>query len=397
MAIAASCSFALAADNKNDKKPEMQQAINFSHAGISLAVPVKFEQKPVSDCYGIMMAMLVERGEAKTCVLLSAFPAAKDETADTYANGMYKDLESNLGITKLDLLKKMTTKIAGIESTVQLIRYTFRGNETHSARVFFVREDADPAVRVCYMLEVQTPPGDKDLLVPTLKAVIGSVKMIPFARPCTLPVDTMIGPIYNYRGRYCMSVPCGWQVVRDDKGNIVRLAQSDYLGGEGVFAGVSVDKLASEETPESYAGKMLEAVQKAAEERGIVIEVVSESQAEMGGLKAQQLVVRKKVKATEKTPENLKLIVQRIICTPDMEDGLKPRAYIMHMEMPDTDPKVPLAVMDKLAAGFSLLDSEGMPIKPKTATTAPDATTKPADSQPAASQPADENKDAVKK
>ncbi len=395
LVITAFCWSASAADDKNDNKVEMQPAVDFPHAGISLAVPVKFALTPINDSYGVMAAVLVERNEAKVSMLLSAFPAAKEETADTYASGMYKNLESCLGITKVTLLKKITTKVAGIDSVVQLFQYTFHNSEMHSVRVFFVREQADPPVRVCYMLEIQTPPGNKELLVPTLRGVIDSVKMIPFTRPDSIPVTAMTGQVYNYRGRFCVSVPCGWQVVRDDNGNLVVLTQSNYLGGDGIIAGVSIDKVGADETPQEYARKMIEAV-KAAKDAGIAIEVLSEGQAKMGEMKAYQLVIRKKIKATDETPESLKLIIQRIICVPPLEEGFSPRAYIMHMEMPDTDPKVPLTVMDKLADDFRLLDAEGMPIQPNAATTRP-ATSQPATSQPAASQPADKNSDAVEK
>ena len=81
------------------------------HAGIALAAPTGFQPQSLSAPYDVMHSVVLEDDRPVQGVTLSAFPAAAKVTADEFADLKMAELNRNLAIQQLKLLKKTTMPI----------------------------------------------------------------------------------------------------------------------------------------------------------------------------------------------------------------------------------------------------------------------------------------------
>ena len=327
------------------------------HAGIALAAPTGFQPQSLSAPYDVMHSVVLEDDRPVQGVTLSAFPAAAKVTADEFADLKMAELNRNLAIQQLKLLKKTTMPIAGATGSARLMSYTFRGVKTLAAQVYFLREVQGAKLRICYLLTVVCSAARQPRLLPTLGAVVRSVRLISVRHP-VLAGDVKLGePVEDYNLGYSVRRPAGWYVAKIPVG--VELGQVDYLLG-GVpmpSAQLLATKLSSDEATSEACAKMYIGIAKAAAlQRKHSCQAISQGPAKLGGLDAYQFVLLQVPGGAGPAPraeadKESVVIVQRTACLP-AEPGGKPRVFAFILTGRGRDAKPAEALMETLAASF---------------------------------------------
>lgn len=380
---------------------KMQAAAEFPHAGISLAVPEKFEFQPLTEPWDVCHATLMDAGKTLQGVTLSAYPVAAEDkdgqpvTAEKFADGMIKEVQKSLAVSHFKLGKTATIPIAGIDGTVRVMRYSFRGAQTAAAQVYFIREEKNPLVpevkvRLCYVISAESSPEKEASLLTVLGEIIKSTKLTKFARPSALDVKDFEAPMKDFKLGFSVSPPKGWYVNLVPSG--VEIAQTDYLligetkkGKIQAPAGMPLVRvcqaeMAGQSTAQDIAAKEIQARQKVAASANLEIEVLSKGEAKMAGVDGYEFVLRQaavKAATTEAATapaadEPATFIVQRTIVAAG--DSGPSKSYYIRVHLIGDSAKPAQALMEKLSEKFELLGPETAPASGPA--TAPAATTK---------------------
>jgi hypothetical protein len=358
----------------------LDKAIDYPHAGISLASPKGFEARPLENPYDVVNAVVLDNDRPIQAVTLSAFPVAGSVSAEAFADSKMAELRKNLAIRHLKLLKKTPMPVAGLNGSARLMSYTFRGAKTLAAQVYFMREGKEPEVRICYLLTVVCSADKQPRLLPTLGAVVRSAQLTAVRHPDLSGASTLGETVEDASLGYALRRPARWYAVKSAVG--AEMGQVDYL-----LAGASVPSVhllaqpitGDEANSEAFAKKSLGVLRSVAIKRKQTCEVLAEGPAKMAGLPAYQFAVVPSTAKQPALPRSAKsppsvVIVQRTVCVPG---GDTPRAYLLTLTARSETAQAAQAFMDKLVGGFRLVEPATQPTTQPTTAPATRPTTRP--------------------
>jgi hypothetical protein len=350
----------------------MGEAVEFPHAGIALAVPQGHQMQTVSDSIDVMRAEAFQDNQPVQAVTLSAEPVAQvAPTAEMLADARIASQANSLTIRNLQVLNTATMKVADLDGAARLLSYTLRGEETVAATLYFVRELAQPKMRMCYILTVVAPASRKSDVLPTLGEVVKTVRLIAMRHPAELPVNQLGPAMRDPQGRCSIRLPLGWYAPPGPGG--LSMAQTDYLlGGPPTVSAHVVVEAVDAASVQQRMDQCVEAARKAAADRNLQRRLLSRKNAELAGREACQIVFQQSPNtqpasapqtsqaaesATQPgavaTPPSV-VIVQRSLCLPGAE-GKKAENFSLVLVAQGAAPEASEAMMDKIAEGFQLL------------------------------------------
>jgi hypothetical protein len=264
--------------------------------------------------------------------------------------------------------------VAALPASARLLTYTYRGVETTAARVFFLRPVKNGAVRLCYVLTVESALAHKDELLPVLGEVIKTVKLLDVQAPLAVGVARLTAPWPDTRRGYAIRPPLGWYSAQTSVG--VQMAVTDYrMGGEtALTASVAVAACPGQSPPRAHAAKAIERAAKAADGQGRATTVVARAAAKLGGVAAHQFVLRQTAKKPRPGDRPV-YIVHRLTCCRLAKEA-PPQCFSLILICQGGDEKIATGLMEKIASGFSFLKPP-LSVHPATAP-ATQPTTRPA-------------------
>lgn len=345
----------------------MGEVVEFPHAGIALAIPQGHRMQTVNEPFDVMRAAAFEGNQPVQAVTLSALPVSQVAlSAEVLADAMIASQTNNLAIRNLQVLNTATMKVAELDGAAKLLSYSFRGEETVAATVYFVRELDLPKMRMCYVLTVEAPASRKSDVLPALGEVVKTVGLIAVRHPVDL-VASQLGPVVaNPQGRFSVRLPLGWYASGGATG--LSMAQTDYLlGGLPTVSAHVVYSVVEAGSVQERMDQCLEAAHRAAAARNLQVRLVSRQNVKLAGHDACQIVFEQSAKtqpasapqsspATSQAAASLPpsvLIVQRSFCLPAAE-GKKADSFSLVLVCQGASPEAATATMDKIAEGFQL-------------------------------------------
>ena len=343
--------------------------IEFPHAGISLVLPKGFECRQPEEPFDLMRAVAKDAGTPTQAVSLLAYPVDEKVTVKQFAESRLSDMESDLAIRHLTVVKDTPMEVAGIVGLAHSMTYTCRGEKTVAASVCFIRELAAPQVRICYLLSVECAEKQADKLLPIFGETVKSISLTAVRRPTDLPVGKLGPAVRDSQRGYQFCPPLRLLVRQTPVGLIA--AQTDCLRCASVGGlplpqlRVIVGDVEASATCEQYAKGCLRLAMQEAEKSGpqVSSKVLLEGPAQMAGMEAYQFVLEQSSRAEpSSTPASTPasnqadepvITVQRSMCL-RQADGRK-KGYSLILLCSDGQAKAAGAMMQELAEGFSLL------------------------------------------
>lgn len=362
----------------------LAKARDYPHAGILLAVPEGFEYRALSAPYDVMSTVFKEHGRAVRGVTLTAFPVAGKGTAEEFADMKLTELKKNLAIRNLKPSKKTTMPVAGTTGAARVMSYTFRGDKTVAAQVFFFREVKNAPVRICYLLTVVSSADKQAQLLPVLGAVVKSVRLTAVRHPDVQAAGELGEPIEDAELGYSLRRPNGWYGETSPGG--AAMGQIDYLmGGEPMpSVRLIVGATSGDVTTSEACSKMYLAMAKAvATQRKQDYKVTFDGAARLGALPAHQFVIVQSPKTKLPAPRSRDatesvVLVQRTACMA-ADDAAKPKVYMLILSGRGEETQAPMALMERIAGSFKVIVPATQPTSvPATAPAPRPATSRPA-------------------
>ncbi len=354
----------------------LQDSVEYSNAGIAIAVPVTFEYKLISAPFDVMSAAIEEAGRPSQAVTLSAFPITDKGTAEEFAEAKMAELSRNLAIRDLKTHRKTPMPIAGARGAARLVSYSFRGTQSVAAQVYFLRDVRGTTTRICYLLTVVAAEDKQAKLRGVLGAVIKSIRFIPVKAP-EIPTDIKLEePIMDRELGFSIQSPKGWYIDRSGAG--VETGLVDYRQGGIPMPSVkiiAVPASADAATSEACSKKFLAMAQSVAVRSKQETGTLSDAPAKLGELPAHQFVL----KVIEKSHSMPSLggmdpgdvvLVHRTACL--ARAGKGPAAYMVVITAKAAERAAAEKLMDTMAATFKVLAPATQPAT-SPATTQPTA------------------------
>jgi hypothetical protein len=368
----------------------MQNPVDYSNAGISIAVPQGFLPKLISALFDVMSAAVEEANRPVEAITLSAFPITDKGSAEEFAEGKMSDLQRNLAIRNLKTSKKILMSVAGADGAARLVSYSFRGTQSVAAQVYFIRDVQNNPIRICYLLTVVTTEERKSRLLPLLGAVRESIRFTPLKEPEIPAKIALEEPARDLDLGFSIRLPKGWYIDRSGAG--VEAGLVNYLQGgipmpsiKVVAAPASVDAA----TSEACSKKLLAMLQSGAVRNKQETRTVSDGKTMLGDLPAWQFVLQivEKPNPTPSLggtqPGDL-IIINRTACL--NVPGKQPIAYTVTITAKAAEQLAAGKLMDAVAETFQAI---GPATQPATAPAATQPATAAAIVQPrTATQPA---------
>jgi len=368
----------------------MQNPVDYSNAGISIAVPQGFLPKLISAPFDVMSAAVEEANRPVEAITLSAFPITDKGSAEEFAEGKMSDLQRNLAIRNLKTSKKILMSVAGADGAARLVSYSFRGTQSVAAQVYFIRDVQNNPIRICYLLTVVTTEERKSRLLPLLGAVRESIRFTPLKEPEIPAKIALEEPARDLDLGFSIRLPKGWYIDRSGAG--VEAGLVNYLQGgipmpsiKVVAAPASVDAA----TSEACSKKLLAMLQSGAVRNKQETRTVSDGKTMLGDLPAWQFVLQivEKPNPTPSLggtqPGDL-IIINRTACL--NVPGKQPIAYTVTITAKAAEQLAAGKLMDAVAETFQAI---GPATQPATAPAATQPATSAAIVQPrTATQPA---------
>ena len=382
-ALLSAGSAALAAED------EMQPAVNYANAGISMAMPKGFVFHVASDPSIVVRAGLRSGRQSVQAVTLRAFCVVPKASASELADSADKALEEQLSVRKFRALKSVSIKVAGITGVARLLKYSYDGNMTTAARVFFIRAPKGDGVHICYVLSVEVQVKYEQELLPTLDKVIKNAKLTTVQAPSSIPTRLSEARIKDYRGGFSVRVPEGWYGMSVKGG--VSLGQKNYLigGANSPQLAILAAQAGPLETAQSFARKAMSKYLAATTRPNSGVEILAEGPAKIGDQDAYQYVLKYTAvlpttrpadsTATSKPADKDKVVrvgrieAVRVICRLD-NSGQSARAYLFALSCVENEAKFVIPWLDTVGKGFEYLPmtgEEGKRDKPGSKSTAP--------------------------
>jgi len=382
---------------------KMTKPVEVPHAGIAMAVPTDYAVGALEEPFQVLRAVKVEDGKAAQAVTLSAFPVAADQSAVDFADDMIAELRQQLLLRDLKTINETSIKVAGLTGAGRFISYSHSGLESVAAGVCFVRKLEKGGGGLCYVLSIESPADRKGDVLPVLEEIIKTVSFRAIKAPSELATGELDEPLTVRQQGYSVRPPKGW-FANVEEGGVVVMGQNDYtLGGEVMpMAKVVVQATPAEAQSSDWAKNSLKLARKHAAQMGAKVEVVKEGKATLGGKECYQFVLRQTAapatkpaapasapaddESAEETAKKPKAksaeepsasdeaapsdeaaateqavgpvyVVQRTLCLcPAGKD--QGRSYNLILVCRGDKPDAAEALMDKLAGGFKLIDSQ---------------------------------------
>jgi len=271
----------------------LQEAREYTSAGIAIAVPKTFDYKLALAPYDVMSASVEEAGRPSQAVTLSAFPIADRGTAEEFAEAKMAELGRNLAIRHLKTHKKTPMPVAGARGAARLVSYSFRGTPSVAAQVYFLRDVKGSSTRICYLLTVVTAAQKQSRLLPLLGAVIKSVRFLPVTAP-EIPAEVeLLEPVRDNELGFSIRSPKGWYIDRSGAG--VETGLIDYRQGGIPMPSVKIVAIPASSdaaSSEACSKKFLTIAQSVAARNKQEAVTVSDVPAKLGDLPAHQFVLK---------------------------------------------------------------------------------------------------------
>ncbi len=377
------------------------KVLEYPNAGIALAVPEDFEYQLLTTQNDVVRAGRQRSGQDPIIVAVLAIPVEANVTANAYANITEARSKKSPKIKGLEVLKVTSIPLGGLTGTARLISFVSGDRPTTALRAYFIREFKKPKLRICYVLTVTGPTSRQKEALRVFGTITRSVKLIQIEPPSPVKIDAP-GPIVTDQKRgFSLRVPHRWHIRRTPTG--AALTMTDFIAdGQSTPVGGLTVASVDNRTDATAAGlKLMELLKNYFETRqNLTTKPLSQSLTKMAGFEAHQVILQQ----TPKTPSSggpsakankPQVVVQRTICAvagEPGEEGPQRNSYALTVFLTGRDTKAAVAVMEKLAAGLTIIAPTVKPttapaVKIRPAVTKP-AATKPAVTKPAATKPA---------
>ena len=365
----------------NAETPATSQAAavsvrEFPHAGIALSVPAGFADRAPSSPSDVMQAVLTEGDRPVKSISLAAIPIGPQDNADTVGEKIVADLRKNLSFRHISELRRLPWPIAGQSGAARLLTYSFQGNDYVAIQICFIRDIESPKLRMAHLLNAEVAVSYRPQLFDIVRQVSDSIRLMPLKPASLLPVGPPGDPLPDNRLGYSFRPPVGWFVRPVQDGMVMGLA--DYvLGRPSPVLQIIVQQAPMLTTANECVQKLAMYEKGFAEKNGLTVELGEQSQAAMVGQEAQQLALFEADpnSAPGQAPEAV-TVTFRALCVPG-QAGEAAHIYALRLTTPGKDAQAAAGMMDKLAAGFAMLQPSSEP-----------AATAPGQTQPAGAGPA---------
>jgi len=353
----------------------MQDPVDYPHAGVSIALPEGFKADLVPDPVMVMRAALVKGKQAAQAVTVSAFCVAGKAAASEFADFSDNALKAQLSVRKFKTVRSIPITVAGIKGVLRLLKYTYDGDPTTAARVYFIRQLKDEGAGICYMLNVEVGVKHESKLTGTLGKLIKGFKLIEVQSPASIPVRLSAHKLANHRGGFSIRTPQGWfgSAVRGG----VTTGQKNYLigGADSPQIAILTASVKPDASSETFAKMVVSKYLQAAADPDSGVKLVSKGPAKVGARDAYQYVMRITIKDAPATrpvkgkPDADKTGIQavRVVCRTD-SSGKSVRAYLLTLACQEDEAKFVTPWLDAIGEGFEFLplpDAAKKPAKPK--------------------------------
>ncbi|MCP4375191.1 MAG: hypothetical protein GY794_03280 [bacterium] len=382
------CAFGTGASRASGADKNVLPLLNYPHAGVSISMPPGFTTIVVSDSFVVTRAVMTISRKPVQAVTLRAVVVGAKTTARDFADATEEDLKSLLSVRKFEGSKKsVSIKVAGITGVARVLKYTYDGIATNAANVFFIREFKDSALRICYVLTVEVADRYEKKLLPTLGALIKSIKLTTLQAPAAITTRLTEMKLSDYKGGFSVCVPEGWYGHEVQGG--VSLGQKNYIIGganspQVAILSIPVDKDASSQTIARKAvAKYLDASTKP--DGGV--KVLSHGPVKVNDQDAYQYIIKLTYElitttqpatqpttqpattttsqpATQKTVTKVeKIEAVRVLCRRD-SNGKSVMAYLFALSCLENEAKLVTPWFDALGKGFKYFPLTVSPAKP---------------------------------
>jgi hypothetical protein len=327
------------------------------HAGISLALPAGFEQAVSGDPMDVVRAVQSSGGQVLSAISITTVIVSDRDTAESVADQKVNELSRRLAIRHLQILSKVEMPVAGQKGATRLLSYTFRGQKTFAAQVFFLRQPSEPKVHLCYVLTVECTPAKQKMLLGLLGDLVKSIKLIPLQRPCDMPVTELGDPLKDPKRGYTIRPPAHWPAEMSSTGFRTGLPDFTLDGRLLPTVRLAISEVPENTSAQTFAEKMLDVAQKSSEERNIRFDVISKGAAKMADKDAWQFVVRQTELSKDASQRDTVIIVQRTVCVPRGQ-FMPWQSYTLAGIGQNCEPSVVVDLVNKLAEGMEITAPE---------------------------------------
>lgn len=351
---------------------KMQKAVEYSRAGIILAIPTGFTISPqLLGEYQLMLASRTEGMQATQSISLSAYPADETITPEQLLERLRAPLLDSLAVRRLNVVKTDKLPVAGLIGQAVHMTYTFRGIKTVTLSACFIRDitSAVPATtpaaetqpskkRLAYVLTLEVAESHRQTLLKTFEAIVRTIMLTNLKRPIDMPID-FDGPyLRDFPQGYAIRLPVGWVGGQNDLG--VFMEQTDYILGGVPCPSVQIvsNPVDPSMTAEACGQKGIEQLEK----QGVKVEILSNGPARLAQRDGFQFVLRK-TEAPATNPAQTSSVgtttleVHRLLCVPPNEEEYEElaRNYVLIVAGQDVTVQQLTDLADQFAKRFLVI------------------------------------------
>ncbi len=375
----ASCGWTQAGEEVSSQPGvEVTDPIEVPRGGVAMAIPADCELVPLVGSDELLHAVRNEGAKVEMSVALKAFAVAEGTTPEAFGEDVLTFLDESLTFRNVETQSREACEVLDLPAETCCMTYDYRGQDVAARSVSFVRE-VEQGLTLCYLLMVEVPADQAQTLEPTVHALLETVAMSPIQSTEEMSIEALGDPLTVDALGYSIAQPEGWFGVVGADG--VEMGMMDFTTLQVVpFAKVMVGQVADGETAEQSLAFFLEQAQAVAAEAGLRSEVVSQDDAELGGVAGKQFVLletyvmpeeQPDVSAPEMEAEALDaeapaapeevldgastIIVQRTIIVPREGQEGQDDCYSLILLCDGDDVEHATQMMDDLAAGFELV------------------------------------------
>ncbi len=348
---------------------KMSEPIRLSFAGASIALPEGYEIMTGPDPFIAIQAVRRVNGEDVMLVKLSAWPVPKVADGATLMKQHNAQVNRNLAVRRMKVLKSAQLKVSGLDATVQVQTYTNRGVEIMALRMAVARPVPDDKFDrgMGYILTIESDKAHRGDAMPALRAILPSIKLFDPVAPVAEKVEAL-GPVIESKvWGYSFRPPAMWKVTQQEAGRALEFRQTDYLSTARPESSPRGFVAAQPEqgNAEACGVEQAQALLKALQAQQQMCSPPKYSKVKVAGHDAHEFVLRS-VSTRPGEKQRSRVFVQRNLCI----NGLR---YTLSLVYRTADEAIPRDTMEKMAAGMKVFRPAGLS---QPATTAP-ATTNP--------------------
>ncbi len=346
--------------------PKMAKAVDYSWAGIRIAIPEGFINRTLDKPRHVLIADSSKDAEPLT-VAVGTLAVGSDVTAAAVQNYIMNKWAASPGVSNLTLVEEREITVASLQGVGRLIKYKIDGAEAAAVALAVVRDvkrpDGAAPIRIAYGLLVRSTRKNMTPMIGVINGVAKSAEFTEVSRGVDLPIELTDNTIQDEKGLYAMRIPKGWASSRDKTG--ISMGQMDHLLGGAtspslrvVTLNVGADKTAK------VCGESL--IDYAIKKRARKIEILSQGPAKVGSVDGYQFVMRKQVllekdqSGQDKYSEPFTEI-GALVAAP-AGPGQK-RYHVIVLTCYDCDPKKAESLMEKIVSGFTMLSGKASAAK----------------------------------